>query len=102
MKSTRGTYHAVTDDGFLVEPIVITVDLSDIIELDLEGFLDLISELAGFPLMMAQEYTIVGYEPQAVRLSVTGDVSAAEDGTSGQDRDNYTDTQDRDNYVPET
>jgi hypothetical protein len=67
--------HTIRDDGFLVDPIRIEVDLGDIIDLDFEGFLDLISERAGFALLMQQSYEIVGHTNGSLFLHVLGDVS---------------------------
>ena len=50
-------------------------DLSEIINLDLEGFLDRISEDAGFPLLMDQSYQVEGHEGDTLLIRVRGDVS---------------------------
>lgn len=58
----------------------VKVSLSEIIHLDSEGFLDLLSELAtGGPLLMDIHYKVVGIgdEPNTIMLEVTGDGSAA-------------------------
>ena len=87
VKADDGRVHAVTADGFLVEGVAIHVDLSEIIGdehgLGFEGFLDLISERAGFPLLMEQEYMIIGHGEQSLTLLVNGNVSMhmeAQDG----------------------
>ncbi len=76
VKDRNGEEHEIDEDNFLVSGVLIKVDLCDIINNDVEGFLDLISEDAGFPLLMQQDYTIEGHEPENVLLlRVKGDVS---------------------------
>jgi len=63
---------------------VVVVDLSDIIDNDLEGFLDIISEkLCNSPLLMDSDYSIVGHTANSLLVKVTGDVS----GILGNDDD---------------
>lgn len=105
----RGEKYAIDANGFLTDGVLIKVDLSDIIDDDLESFLDRISEDAGFPLLMAQTYEVEGHENNTLILRVRGDVSMCEDdsydededGESVQDRESYSDDQDRENYTTE-
>ena len=56
----------------------IIVHISEIINKDLEGFLDLISELSvGSPCLMDITYHVIGIgkEPNTIRLQVKGDTS---------------------------
>lgn len=58
----------------------VTVDLSDVIDLDLEGFLDLISERAyGTPLAQDIEYEIVGHGLHSVQLEVVANIPDDDD-----------------------
>lgn len=59
----------------------ITVDLSDAIDNDLEGWLDLISIRAcGSDLLMEVDYKIIGITADgSIRLRVTGNPEAIED-----------------------
>lgn len=76
-----GGVHQLAEDGqFLAKGIDIKVDLCEIIDLDLEGFLDMISERAGFGLLMQQEYTVVRHKGNTLTLRVTGDITACLDG----------------------
>jgi len=55
---------------------VVLVDLSDAIDNDLEGWLDLLSEkLTGSPLLMDINYRVVGQRDNELKIEVTGDVS---------------------------
>lgn len=58
---------------------LVTVDLSEVIDNDLEGFLDLLAERSGHPLLMDITYTLVSASDGALYLTVSGDTSA-EDG----------------------
>jgi hypothetical protein len=52
------------------------IDLADVIDLDLEGFLDLISERAfGSILLMDVTYAVAGVTGDTLRLNVAGDTS---------------------------
>jgi len=78
MKTIRdgfGKLREVHDDGFLINPILVVGDLGEIIDSDLEGFLDIISEAAGFPLMTEVTWTVVGHTAAGVKLAVSGNVS---------------------------
>lgn len=58
----------------------VLVDLSDIIDNDLEGFLDIISEkLVGNDLLMDITYEVAGGSKDGVVINVTGDPSIAID-----------------------
>ena len=59
----------------------IALDLDEVIGLDLEGFLDLISVRAvGNELLMDIDYRIIGIQPDgSLLLAVTGDSSMALD-----------------------
>lgn len=70
-----GVEYKVDENNMLVDGVLIKVELSEIIALDLEGFLDLISERAGFPLLMEQSYEVEGHEDNTLVLRVRGDVS---------------------------
>jgi hypothetical protein len=72
----KGESHVYLPNGFLRFGIDVKVDLSEIIDTDLEGFLDLISERAGFPLLQQQEYICIGAEDEALIFRVRGDISA--------------------------
>ena len=66
----------------------VKVSLSELIDHNLEGFLDLISELAtGSPLLMDINYALIGVDTdeQAVILRVTGDTSAIEENEDKED-----------------
>ena len=74
VKNDRGEDCQVDEDGFL-EGVNVSVDLSDLIDGNLESFLDLISERAGFPLLTEQSYAIVGFTGETtLTLRVTGNV----------------------------
>lgn len=53
----------------------VRVGLDEAVDLDLEGFLDLIAERAGHPLLMDFTYKVVGHEGDTLILEVTGDTS---------------------------
>lgn len=72
----------------------------------LESFLDAMSETAtGSALLNNLSYEIVGFTGTTMKLSVNGEIDlivethGEDDGTSGQDRANYTDAQDRESYT---
>ena len=58
-------------------PKTVEVDLHEIIDNDLEGLLDILSERAtGSPLLMDISYRIVGHENDTLKIEVDGDISA--------------------------
>lgn len=60
-------------------PTVVEVDLSEIIDTDLEGFLDILSERAtGSPLLMDISYKVIGCENDTLKIEVDGDPSEIE------------------------
>jgi hypothetical protein len=61
---------------------VVAVDLNDIIDNDLDGFMDHLSELlTGTEILMNIDYDVVGYEEHNVlHIKVSGDVSAVLEG----------------------
>lgn len=64
-------------DGWLTG--VVAVELSDIIENDFEGFLDILGEKIGFPLLSNITYKVVGFQQDDVLLiQVEGDTSESE------------------------
>ena len=87
MDSAKEAVCRYKDDNNYIRGIV-KVALSDMIENDLEGFLDLISEkLTGSPLLMD-----IGYEPVSVfeeelYLLVSGDVSGILDEEQNNEGD---------------
>lgn len=55
---------------------VVAVELSDIIDRDFDGFLDLLSEkLTGTELLMDINYQVVGHDENILFINVRGDVS---------------------------
>jgi hypothetical protein len=69
MKEQAGTKNAYIKG-------VVAVDLSDAIDNDLEGWLDLLSEkLTDSPLLMDTNYEVVGHQGDTLHLQVTGDAS---------------------------
>lgn len=61
-------------NGYLVG--VVAIDLSDAIDNDLEGWLDILSEkLTGSPLLMDISYGVVGHDGDELHVKVTGDIS---------------------------
>jgi hypothetical protein len=61
---------------------VIAVDLSEIIDLDLEQFLDLIAvRLSGSELLCDIDYAVVGHAGDELHLKVSGDTSMMRDET---------------------
>ena len=71
---------------------VVAVDLSDVIDNDLEGFLDLISyKMTGTELLMDINYNVVGHEEDMLFIKVRGDVSNIVDC---EDDDSYDDEED--------
>lgn len=75
--------HEVDEENFLINGVLVKVDLSELLDLDLEQFLDRISVDAGFPCLMAQTYEIEAVEDgQTLVLRVRGDVSADLDTTT--------------------
>lgn len=83
VQNERGETYEIDQDGFLVDGVVVTLSLSDIINTDLEGFLDLLTERSGFPLLCEPEYKIIGFSPIANTLTfrVKGDVSMGIEGS---------------------
>lgn len=81
VRDRNGETHLVDDANYLLDGVLVKIDLSAVIALDLEGFLDQISEDAGFPLLMAQSYEIEGHEGDTLLLRVRGDVSMELDAT---------------------
>lgn len=75
VKNDFGKWVKVDDEGWLLKPIRITVGLEEIIDTNFEGFLDLISERAGFELMMEQAFAVVGAKQGNVLIEVHGNVS---------------------------
>lgn len=78
LRNALGQEVVPDDDGWITT--IVEVDLSEVIERDLEGFLDLISERAtGVEMsrLMQQSWRIVGFKSTGtVLLEVTGDASA--------------------------
>lgn len=61
---------------------LVDVSLSDIINHDLEGFLDLLSEKAtGTVLLMDIQYEIIEHRPASLTLKVTGDDSMIQEAS---------------------
>lgn len=59
---------------------IVEVDLDDIIELDAEGFLDLLSEgLTGSSLLSDIQYKAVGVKEGMIQIEVQGDTSMIEE-----------------------
>lgn len=59
---------------------VVEIGLSEVIERDLEQFLDLCSErLIGNDLLMQVDYDVVGHDGNMLHVKVSGDVSEALD-----------------------
>ena len=59
----------------------VTITLNEVIEADLEGFLDLLSEAVGEPLLMDIGYRVVGHgEPSWIVIEVTGEVEEEAEG----------------------
>lgn len=57
----------------------VTVELSEIIDRNLEHFLDLLSVRAtGNPLLMDIDYTVVGTDGESIKIKVTGDAAEIE------------------------
>ncbi|MHA2063239.1 MAG: hypothetical protein ACXABY_02540 [Candidatus Thorarchaeota archaeon] len=54
----------------------ISVRLSEAVDADLEGWLDLLAERAGYPLLMDIQYRIlaVGDDGQTLAISVSGEI----------------------------
>lgn len=78
------------NDGYITG--VVAVDLSDVIDNDLEGFLDLISyKMTGTELLMDITYNVVGHEEDMLFIRVRGDVSNIVDC---EDDDSYDDEED--------
>jgi len=78
IKDDAGIEHVVDDHGFLQSPAAVHVEISEILACDLDEFLDLISERAGFGLMTEQTYEV---DPEdcagtSLCLLVSGNVSA--------------------------
>jgi hypothetical protein len=72
---TKAQLKEWADPSGWVDDIVVKVDLSEIIESDLEGFLDLLGELVGSPLMQDISYHVVGHDDDTLHIEVHGDVS---------------------------
>lgn len=84
---TKETVCRYKDDNNYIRGIV-KVELSDMIENDLDGFLDLISEkLTGSPLLMDIGYEPVSVSEEGLYLLVSGDVSEIcdEEQDNGED-----------------
>lgn len=83
IQNDRGDDYEIDDRGYLVVGVKVTLSLSDIINTDLEGFLDLLTEASGFPLLCEPEYKIIGFNPIANTLTfrVKGDVSMGIEGS---------------------
>lgn len=55
---------------------IISMELSEAINLDLEGFLDTVSEkLTGSCLLSGTDYDLVGHDRNTLHLRITGDAS---------------------------
>lgn len=64
----------VDEDNF--GSVQVLVELDDMIDNDLEAFLDILVERIGAPLLMNVEYKVVGVEDEyTVVMKVTGDFS---------------------------
>ena len=69
------TKSAMDKEGWVAG--VVAVSLSDVVDLDEEGFLDLLSEkLTGGPLLMDIGWSVVGHRKNTLHLEVKGDASA--------------------------
>lgn len=79
VKNDHGKWVKVDEDGFLFKPVSIQVELSEIIDVDFEGFLDLICERAGFGLLTELEYRVVGAKHGGIVIEVQGNVTLHED-----------------------
>lgn len=73
MPTMKQTKPHIEDDGLLYG--VIEVEINDIIDRDLEQFLDFISEkLTGTEVLSDIQYSVVGHKmPDAILLEVSGD-----------------------------
>ena len=59
---------------------IVTVNLSDIINTDLEGFLNILSEkLTGSVLLMDTSYKVISNDGDSLSIEVSGDVSMIEE-----------------------
>ncbi len=77
VRAANGKVYRLEDDGVsLMDGIPVVMELSDVISTNLENFLDIVSEDAGFPLMQSQTYEIVGHTTSSITLHLWGDVSA--------------------------
>lgn len=72
--SKEQMYQMMDENGFIEG--IIEIDIHEMINQDLEGFLDLISErLTGSPLLNDSNNEVVGREGENILLKVTGDAS---------------------------
>jgi hypothetical protein len=65
---------------------VVAVDLGEVIDTDLEGFLNLISErLTDTDILMGVSYNVVGHEEDTLWIEVTGDTKEILENSEGSD-----------------
>lgn len=70
----------MTDIANTYQRFETSVSLGEIIDRDLEGFLDLLAELVGKPLLMDINYGVQAVNPDGTLLLwVTGDTSECDD-----------------------
>jgi hypothetical protein len=72
---TKAQLKDLSDPSGWIDDVVVPVELSEIIDNDLEGFLDIIGERVGSPLMQNIGYHVVGHNDNTLHLEVHGDVS---------------------------
>ena len=72
---TKEQLKQLLDSNGWLEKIVVSVTLSEIIEHDFEGFLDLLVERAGYPMLQEIGYCIEGHDEDVLHIRVSGDAS---------------------------
>ena len=72
---TKAQLKDLADPSGRADDIVVPIDLSDVIDNDLEGFNDLICEAVGSQLMQSISWHVVGHDDNTLHIEVHGDVS---------------------------
>jgi len=63
------------DPSGWIDDVIVPIHLSDVISKDFEGFLDILAEAVGSPLMSNINYNVVGHDDNILHIEVHGDVS---------------------------
>jgi hypothetical protein len=81
---TKEQLKELADPSGWIDDVIVPIDLNDIIETDLDGFLDLLSEAVGSPRMQDISYHVVGHDDNTLHFEVHGDVAVDIDDEEGE------------------